>query len=1193
MGESDERDGPVSVIGVEPAERRNVRRRLVQSALFPHKSPAEVEPSSDRRSGDGNEEGDADGEEEEFCGSQGKRTRKQRAKATPKNGTPKKLAKEKSPRKSTPKKNASKNGSIAANQTVAQKVSPPVTNLRLEAKLRAEARDLIEDSRMSAGKQIHPFFSLWKAGKRNKEAAEAESDSCRGKRRDKISTIGPIHVYERFQDGYLSIDWKNWTFCEETSTSGTYDRRRSFSSLFEQSSKEFGIKELPSGSHPDRSVIEVEEHDQFVTQSEDTSEATPGLLTTQEEKSRYLRSPDGADEECEVDEVVFLSSHADGAAEFGNAHQSRSFQESGQPHNSLWIDKYQPRSAMEVCGNTESVKVMNDWLCLWHEKGFQTMKEPGDGNERKMQDADYSCYGSDSDAENIDDEGCLKNVLLVIGPVGSGKSAAIHACAKEQGFKILESNASECQRMKMGNDRSYGLTRSLEPPLNFSNEQSLTPTFAVADGSATEELIEVTTISDKESQSHSDTANLKPLILFEDVDICFPDDRGLVSAIQQIAEKAKGPVILTTNDMNHGLPDNLERLEICFATPSTEELLRHLSSVCAAEGVNVCPGLIEQLARSSHGDIRKAIMHLQFWFQSKRYRRARKLKNTCSPVLFDLDAGHMLLPRIIPWDFCSQLSQFVENEIVKSLSMAEENSTSVEVSVEEVENDEMLNKLWRCDPEKEKIEAKKAAMLRRNSSYEDCDELQDNIPCELSRGSRRSMSVSRLNKGRMRNVVLSSDSEDEPLNDKRILTSSRQKEKGMVLEDMQKDTILLANTSIPSMGEMLEASCYLSEMSKFSCANDLSQSVDISLVPESSFVPETEIDNGAALSPRAISCGHFDGGMEVSMSEDFSQKQPPSFDRGMDRFHLVSNCIRHESEVIAESSHGMEVEECVEEHAVNSLRQYQVSDECSRIDFGRITKAVQKLKVDALKDSVQEAWRKLRSNHANLKPYLDSEPIDAPQVLDLTYQISNLLSEAELSCSRCQEFGYLEPEKSGSGDADSFSFSDEFNQMAFNVAQQRFHFYAKEIAATVSDPSSMTTAELNLESLALTTDMVLGRGSNEDEASRGYACLEMKPRSSEGFKKSERRSCLMGAMKSIVPPRSYLALKGDAFHEYLSFLGRISRSETSNLSEAIRQTRRRRSRPPRHYLSTGSMMLSPEDIALLDQHSSYRETPPL
>lgn len=56
-----------------------------------------------------------------------------------------------------------------------------------------------EDSRMSAGKQIHPFFSSWKGGKRNQEAAAAENGQSKAQGRDKIVTIGPIHVFERFE----------------------------------------------------------------------------------------------------------------------------------------------------------------------------------------------------------------------------------------------------------------------------------------------------------------------------------------------------------------------------------------------------------------------------------------------------------------------------------------------------------------------------------------------------------------------------------------------------------------------------------------------------------------------------------------------------------------------------------------------------------------------------------------------------------------------------------------------------------------------------------------------------------------------------------------------------------------------------------------------------------------------------------
>ena len=53
-----------------------------------------------------------------------------------------KMAKGKSPRKPTPKRNATKNGVVAGGDDDDQQtyVSPPVPNLRLEAKLRAEVK---------------------------------------------------------------------------------------------------------------------------------------------------------------------------------------------------------------------------------------------------------------------------------------------------------------------------------------------------------------------------------------------------------------------------------------------------------------------------------------------------------------------------------------------------------------------------------------------------------------------------------------------------------------------------------------------------------------------------------------------------------------------------------------------------------------------------------------------------------------------------------------------------------------------------------------------------------------------------------------------------------------------------------------------------------------------------------------------
>lgn len=56
-----------------------------------------------------------------------------------------------------------------------------------------------ENSRMFAGKQMHPFFSSWKAGKSNQEVTEVEGSCCLFERRDKGITCGPIHIFETTQ----------------------------------------------------------------------------------------------------------------------------------------------------------------------------------------------------------------------------------------------------------------------------------------------------------------------------------------------------------------------------------------------------------------------------------------------------------------------------------------------------------------------------------------------------------------------------------------------------------------------------------------------------------------------------------------------------------------------------------------------------------------------------------------------------------------------------------------------------------------------------------------------------------------------------------------------------------------------------------------------------------------------------------
>ncbi|KAF3535804.1 hypothetical protein F2Q69_00020944 [Brassica cretica] len=71
----DESDGIGATVIQTP--RRNVRRKLVQSTLLPHKSDDVIEPSGDRKC-DAGEKEEGKGGDGDLCSSQGKKRRKQR-----------------------------------------------------------------------------------------------------------------------------------------------------------------------------------------------------------------------------------------------------------------------------------------------------------------------------------------------------------------------------------------------------------------------------------------------------------------------------------------------------------------------------------------------------------------------------------------------------------------------------------------------------------------------------------------------------------------------------------------------------------------------------------------------------------------------------------------------------------------------------------------------------------------------------------------------------------------------------------------------------------------------------------------------------------------------------------------------------------------------------------------------------------
>ncbi|XP_040919158.1 ATPase family AAA domain-containing protein 5 [Toxotes jaculatrix] len=106
----------------------------------------------------------------------------------------------------------------------------------------------------------------------------------------------------------------------------------------------------------------------------------------------------------------------------------------------LWTDKYQPQHSSDIMGNTASVRRLHSWLKEWKLRADQEerKKQKDKKQEEGSNDSDWDCGEEDSQ----DGEDTLCNTMLITGPTGVGKTAAVYACAQELGFKVFEVNAS-------------------------------------------------------------------------------------------------------------------------------------------------------------------------------------------------------------------------------------------------------------------------------------------------------------------------------------------------------------------------------------------------------------------------------------------------------------------------------------------------------------------------------------------------------------------------------------------------------------------------------------------------------------------------------------------------------------------------------------------------------------------------------
>ncbi|KAK7548020.1 hypothetical protein IWX49DRAFT_546869 [Phyllosticta citricarpa] len=371
----------------------------------------------------------------------------------------------------------------------------------------------------------------------------------------------------------------------------------------------------------------------------------------------------------------------------------------GVCESSSWVQKYAPKTSAECLGSSMEVAALRQWLESLKisavEGGSNDSKgapkkgaafKPTKKKRKKHDDMDDFIISDDElgelDTADSEDSGRLAlpqagqrsmirtgrdwvggnskihNLVLISGPHGVGKTAAIYAVANELDFQVFEINSSSRRsgkdvldrigdmtenhivqrKSKMANDvdtdlsaadrDTERLTDALEKDIQSGKQKSMSAFFkptAQAQSKATPKPKNTTNSSNTNPKKSSSQSTLggKPrqtqkqsVILLEEVDVLFADDKNFWQTVEHLALSSKRPIIMTCTDESLvPIHDSSLHAKLRFAPASRPFMSDYLLLLAAAEGHVLQHDAISKLCESKNDDLRSSIMELDFWCQ--------------------------------------------------------------------------------------------------------------------------------------------------------------------------------------------------------------------------------------------------------------------------------------------------------------------------------------------------------------------------------------------------------------------------------------------------------------------------------------------------------------------------------------------------------------------------------------------------
>jgi hypothetical protein len=220
------------------------------------------------------------------------------------------------------------------------------------------------------------------------------------------------------------------------------------------------------------------------------------------------------------------------------------------PDGVAWTYKFRPRRGKEILCSHNAGMELRDWIAGNRKHVLPATTIVNDMDDFIVDEEESIASDPDYDTiSEVDDDTPRKpkrrkkekfvsysNVVILAGPHGVGKSAAVHAVAEELGYQVFEISPGS---QRSGKDVMDAVGEVGQSELVTKHKH----------------LNIASSISPFDDESHAineiKAKGWKGLICLDEVDILYEEDKGFWTCVTGIVEKSRRPVIMTCNGCSY------------------------------------------------------------------------------------------------------------------------------------------------------------------------------------------------------------------------------------------------------------------------------------------------------------------------------------------------------------------------------------------------------------------------------------------------------------------------------------------------------------------------------------------------------------------------------------------------------------------------------------------------------------------